>query len=134
MEVSCSRPHAGIRIPDKPPLNSFAAQVGQRRETTLGGDSLQATVDVPAVVLRRAIGFELHKVSFDVFGERRLLVLGNGVLDAGHHPRLDQFGPMFQVGEHGPGRPDQPYPGRLLGCSWIGHLFSSSIMAQSLVN
>ena len=32
------------------------------------------------------------------------------------------------------GRLERPYPKRLLGCSWIGHLFSFSITAQSLVD
>ncbi len=53
------------------------------------------------------------------------------VSDSGHTPFTS---PNYHCKCSSSGRLDQPYPERLLGCSWIGHLFSFSIMAQSLVN
>ena len=53
------------------------------------------------------------------------------VSDSGHTPFTS---PNSHCQCSGSGRLDRPYPERLLGCSWIRHLFSFSIMAQSLVN
>ncbi len=50
--------------------------------------------------------------------------------DSGHTP----FTSPTPAAGSSTGRSDRPYPERLIESSWIGHLFSFSIMAQSLVN
>ncbi len=52
------------------------------------------------------------------------------VSDSGHTP----FTSPTPAASSSTGRLDRPYPERLFESSWIGHLFSFSIMAQSLVN
>ena len=52
------------------------------------------------------------------------------VSDSGHTP----FTSPTPAARSSTGRLDRPYPERLLERSWIRHLFSFSIMAQSLVN
>jgi hypothetical protein len=52
------------------------------------------------------------------------------VSDSGHTP----FTSPTPAASSSTGRLDLPYPKRLTECSRIGHLFSFSIMAQSLVN
>ncbi len=52
------------------------------------------------------------------------------VSDSGHTP----FTSPTPAASSSTGRLDPPYPERLIESSWIGHLFSFSIMAQSLVN
>ncbi len=52
------------------------------------------------------------------------------VSDSGHTP----FTSPTPAASSSTGRLDRPYPERLTERPWIGHLFSFSIMAQSLVN